>query len=181
MSPAAPLCWPTGFREEVPLGLPAHWAGRSRRSLPSGRQSRARLDARFVRPTPELLVEPEGSSGSRAAWRRVTPTWSAGDGKKPWIQPQGGWGAREASPGWRLGERRCVCVSVCARGSVSVILHLESTWGRNTVYEVGEMNRNNRVLCPEHLSFFPCPVGRCGRHTPLNDHSFLVNQRCLAC
>lgn len=52
VSPTAPLFWPTGFREEVPLGLPAHWARPSRRSLPSGRQCWARLDARFVRPTP---------------------------------------------------------------------------------------------------------------------------------
>lgn len=33
VSPTAPLSWPTGFREEVPLGLPAHWARASCRSL----------------------------------------------------------------------------------------------------------------------------------------------------
>lgn len=38
VSPTAPLSWPTGFREEVPLGLPAHWVLASRRSLLSGSQ-----------------------------------------------------------------------------------------------------------------------------------------------
>lgn len=142
VSPTAPLFWPTGFREEVPLGLPAHWARPSRRSLPSGRQCGARLDARFVRPTPGPRLPSHrggpwrgGSVGRAAAWRRGAPTWSAG-----------GWGEAAEPGAGRLGCRGAVSWLAAGRGtvrtcvrvqvSVCVIQHSECTWGEEySVYK----------------------------------------------
>lgn len=93
VSPTAPLSWPTGFREEVPLGLPAHWARASRRSLLSGSQCWAPLDASFVCPAPGRAFplcsgQALGSVGRAAVWRLGAPTWSPG-----------GWGQAE-EPAW---------------------------------------------------------------------------------
>lgn len=83
VSPTAPLSWPTGFREEVSLGLPAHWVPASRRSLLSESQCWAPLDASFVCPAPGRALplssgQALGSVGRAAAWRLGAPTWSPG-------------------------------------------------------------------------------------------------------
>lgn len=163
VSPTARLFWPTGFPEEVALGLPAHWARPSCTSHPSGRQCRARLDARFVCRTPGPRPPSRGGAGEglvgcAAAWRRGAPTWSAG-GWREAAEP--GAGRLECARGLSRpaagpGTAR-TCVSVPVRECVTQ--HSESTWERSTLYKNGRGDGSSSAP-PGALSVFPYSVGK---------------------
>ena len=74
-------------------------------------------------------------------------------------------GVRERRVPAGVWERDGVCV--CARAWKGICYPaLGKHVGRGIQCIKWErVNGNNRVLSTEHLSFFPCPVGRCGRHT----------------
>ena len=129
----------------------------SRRSLPSGRQYRARLDARFVRPTP-------GPRPPSSSWSGEGLLGQPGRLAPGYAHVECGWWGEAVEPaagrlGCARGEsrlasgRETVCVCVRARGRVSVILHLESTWGEEYSVWSGREWMGTTVYSPQ--STFP--------------------------